>query len=157
MKGRQEKSSVFRFPAAALFFLGLAAAAFSQTAARPADAKALADIRSSAAYAELLLKRTEVQSELEVLTADYTDEFPKVAEARYTLEAIERERTRLLAIRPADPARLTVALGKLLIRKVEVEVELWGLRKTLQDAHPDVKRARRKVDIFEAAIKEVLG
>ena len=117
----------------------------------------MADIRSSAAYAELLLKRTELQAELEVLTAEYTDDFPKVAEARYSLEVIERERTRLMAVRPADPSRLTVALGKLLVRKVETEVELWGLRKSLQDAHPDVKRAKRKVDIFEAAIKEILG
>jgi len=62
-----------------------------------------------------------------------------------------------LNIRAADAGKLTVALGKLLVRKVEFEVELWTLRKTFQEAHPDVRRAKKKADIYEAAVKEILG
>ncbi len=115
------------------------------------------EIRSSAAYAEVLLRKTELQAETEGLAVEYTEEFPKLAEARFALEAIERERMRMLALKPAAASRLTTALGKLMVRKAEQEVQLWTLRKSLQEGHPDVKRAKRRVEIFEAAIKEILG
>ena len=91
------------------------------------------------------------------LAVEYTDDHPKVAEGRAALEIFDRERTRLLAVKPADAGKLSLALGKLIVRKAELELELWGLRKSLQEAHPDVKRARRRVEIYEAAIKEILG
>lgn len=115
-----------------------------------------AEIRASAAYAELLLKKTELQAEQEALTVEYTDEHPKVAETRYGLEMIEKERARLLAVKPGDAGKLTLSLGKLLVRKAELEVEIWMLKRSLQDPHPDVKRAKRKVEIYEAAIREIL-
>lgn len=121
------------------------------------DLKAASEIRSSPAYAELLLKKAELQAELEALAVEYTEEFPKVAEGRYTLELIEKERARMLAVKPAEAGKLSLSLGKLITRKIDLEVELWTLRKTLQEAHPDVKRAKKKVEIFEAAIKEILG
>ena len=136
----------------------VAATAWAQANPKPAaDVRSQSEVRQSAAYAELILKRTELQSELESLLVEYTDEFPKVVETRYALEVIEKERTRLLNVRGADAGKLTVALGKLLVRRVEIEVELWTLRKTFQDVHPDVKRAKKRADIYDAAIKEILG
>lgn len=137
----------------------LSAAVAAQPASKaPAiDTRSQTEVRSSAAYAELMLKRAELQSELEALLVEYTEEFPKVVEGRYALEVIEKERARLLNIRAADTGKLTVALGKLLVRKVELEVELWTLRKTFQEVHPDVRRAKKKADIYEAAVKEILG
>ncbi len=44
-----------------------------------------------------------------------------------------------------------------MVRKVDAEVELWRLQQALADNHPDVKKAKKKVEIFEAAIKEILG
>jgi hypothetical protein len=138
-----------------LLFAGFGAGYSISAQAQP---KAVgSEVRASAAYAEVLLKRTELQSELEGLTAEYTDDFPKVTEGRYAVEMLEKERVRLLAVKPADVAKLTLALGKLMVRKVELEVDLWTLRKSLQEAHPDVRRAKRKLEIFEAAIKEILG
>jgi len=48
-------------------------------------------------------------------------------------------------------------LGKMMVRKVELQLELWSLQLQLGDAHPDVKRARRRVEIYENAVKEILG
>lgn len=144
----------------AMLFLHVAAdTASAQTILKSSAAatQTSADVRASAAYAELLLKRTELQADLEVMAVEYTEEYPKVAEGRYAFELIEKERARLLAVKPAEISKLTQALGKLIVRKIELEVDLWTLRKTLQDGHPDVKRAKRKVEIFEAAIKEILG
>jgi hypothetical protein len=113
--------------------------------------------KSSPAYAEVLLRRTELESELESLIIDYTEEFPKVKEIRQTLGYLKRESDRLAIVKPADASKLTLALGKLIVRKVELETDVWNLMRTYNEAHPEVKRAKRKVEIYEAAIKEILG
>lgn len=113
--------------------------------------------KSSPAYAEVLLRRTELESDLESLLVEYTDDYPKVRQTKYELDLISKESDRLLAVKVTETAKLTQALGKLIVRKVELQGELWALQQQYGDAHPDVKRARRKVEIFEKAIKEILG
>ena len=111
----------------------------------------------SPAFAEVLLRKTEFTAELESLLPDYTDEYPKVKELRFALGALQTEIDRLSKIDQANAGRLTLALGRLIVRKVELETDVWNLLRTYKDEHPDVKRAKRKVDIYEAAIKEILG
>ena len=43
------------------------------------------------------------------------------------------------------------------VRKVEAEIELWKVQQDYADNHPDVRRAKKKVEIYEKAIKEILG
>lgn len=138
--------------------------AWSQTETRNKDktadsapATAQQTFRSTPAYAELLLKRTELSSELEALILEYTEDYPKVKDIRHGLTLIERESTRMSRIKPADISRLTLALGKLLSRKIDLEIDLWNLQKNLKDEHPDVRRAKRKVEIYETAIAEILN
>jgi hypothetical protein len=116
-----------------------------------------ADVRSSAAYAEVLLRRTEIEADLESLLAEYTDEYPKVKQERFELDLISKESERILAVKAADASKLTAALGKLIVRKVELQAELFEVQQRLGDGHPDVKRAKKKVEVFERAIKEILG
>lgn len=148
-----------RFIAFIAILAGTASVCLSQppAAGKQAAAKDAANyLTSSPAYAEVLLRRTELESDLEALILDYTEEFPKVKEIRQTLAFLKRESDRLAAVKPADTSKLTLALGKLIVRKVELETDLWGLMKTYNEAHPEVKRAKRKVEIYEAAIKEIL-
>ena len=123
----------------------------------PEPASVVQGAKATAAYAEIALKRTEVEAELESLLIDYTDDFPKVKELKYALTRIDAEAARLLAIKAAERDKATAALGKLMVRKVESEVELWKVQQDYADAHPDVKRAKKKVEILEKAIKEILG
>jgi uncharacterized protein involved in exopolysaccharide biosynthesis len=134
--------------------LVLSQGAFSQTS--PAAPKA-DHVRASPAYAELLLSKTELESQLSSLLDDYKEDFPKVAEIRTQLGFLNTEVARLFNVKQADAVRLTDALGKLMLRKVELETQLDGLRSRYKDEHPDVKRLKKQVDIFEAAIKEILG
>jgi predicted nuclease with TOPRIM domain len=112
--------------------------------------------KSSPAYAEVLLRKTELLSELESLLVEYTEEFPKVKELRFESGLLQKETDRLLAVNAAEGSKLTAALGKLMVRKCELETDLWSLLKQFNDQHPDVKRAKRKVEIFEAAISDIL-
>lgn len=114
-------------------------------------------VRSSPAYAELLLRKTELTSELQSLSIEYTDEFPRIKEAKFAIALLERDLTRLATVPPADAGKLTLALGKLMLRRIEIETELGILLKSYKDEHPDVKRLKKKLEVFDAAVKEILG
>lgn len=132
--------------------------AFGQTNRKPAvpvDPSSVAGSSATAAFAEIALRRAETEADLEALLVDYTDDFPKVKELRFTLTRIDAEIARLKAMKTSD--RATSALGKLMVRKVEAEVELWKLQQSYADGHPEVRRAAKRVEIFEKAIKEILG
>jgi uncharacterized protein involved in exopolysaccharide biosynthesis len=111
-------------------------------------------VKSSPAYAEILLQKTELSAELENLLLEYTEDYPKVKEIRFTLGLAQKDLEKLLAV--TDASKLSLALGKMLVRKNELSAELWNLQRQFADEHPDVKRARRKVEVFEQAIKEIL-
>jgi hypothetical protein len=132
----------------------------SLPAAKPTPTTTASDlqpIKSSPAYAELLLHKTEMESDLDSLLVDYTEEYPKVKAIRVELGFLKVEMDRLLAVKPADVGKLTLALGRLMLRKVELETQLDALRVQYKDDHPDVRKAKKKVDMFESAIKEILG
>lgn len=114
-------------------------------------------LRSSAAYAEVVLRKTELEADLESMLIDFTEEYPKVKETRLELGLIQKEIDRLAAVKPADAGKLSAALGKLIVRKVSLETDLETLRVRHDDKHPDVITAKKKVEIFEKAIKDILG
>jgi len=112
--------------------------------------------KSSPAYAEILLLKTELESQLEDFSADYTDDFPKAQELRYQLDLIQKETNKILSVNAADANKLTIAMGKLFVRKIELETNLWNLKLKYKDDYPEVKRAKRKLEVFERAIREIL-
>ena len=132
--------------------------ALGQTPPKPVPTPTIAQsAKATAAYAEVALKRADVEAELESFLVEYTDEFPRVKELKYALTRIDVEGSRLGSIKPGERDRATAALGKLMVRKVEAEIELWKVQQDYADEHPEVKRAKKKVEIFEKAIKEILG
>ena len=114
-------------------------------------------VRSSLAYSEVLLRKTDLEADVEALLLDYTEDFPKIQEDRHALTVIDAEMKKLFAVNPDQASKLTLALGKLIVRKVEAETELWRLRKQYKDDHPEVKRAKKKAEMFEKAVNEILG
>lgn len=112
--------------------------------------------RRTPAFAEVLLRQTELESDLEDLLASYTEDYPKVKETRYELDLINKDLAKILAVNVAENSKLTLALGKLIIRRDTLETDLWTLRARYGDEHPDVKRASRKAAIFEKAVREIM-
>lgn len=113
-------------------------------------------VKSSAAYAEVLLRRTELEADLEELLVAYTREFPAVKETQLQIDLLNAELMKLFATKIEEKEKLTLALGKLIIRKVELENDLSNLKRQYGDEHPSVKKAQRKVLVFESAIKDIL-
>lgn len=113
-------------------------------------------IKSTPAYAEVLLRKTELEATLEDLSVAYTEDFPKVKETRFELNLVQKDLAKLLSLKESDSAKMTLALGKLLVRKAALETDVWSLKTKYGDEHPDVKRAKRRVATFEKAVAEIL-
>jgi len=147
-----------KIPKIILLLLFLSSLAFSQTKDSKKSEVAVSNpINSSPAYAEVLLRKVELESSLEDLLVELTNESPRVKETRYELELIKKQLEKMRAMNPSDVPKLTLALGKLIIRKVQIEVDLWVLLQRYTEEHEEVKRTRRKLTVFEDAIKEILG
>lgn len=112
------------------------------------------NIKSSAAYAEILLRKTELDSEVESLSESYTEDFPKLKESRYELSLVQKDLEKLLS--QTDDSKLTLALGKLLVRRATLNTDLWALQNKYDANNPEVKRAKRKVLSFDNAVKEIM-
>lgn len=154
--------SLQNFISGGIIFLLLTVAVFAQTNSKskiaPLAVKQIAStaVKLSPAYAEVLLQKTEREAQLEELLIDYTDEFPKVKEIKFELDLLQKQMDKISAIGASDAAKLSLALGKLLVRKTELDVDVWNLRRQYSDDRPEVKRARRKAEIYEKAVQEIL-
>ena len=129
---------------------------FSQTNEKAAAQPDVGPIRSSPAYAEILLRKTELQADIEAVSADYTEANPKIVDLRFELSSLDKELEKVFGVKPSETGKLTLALGKLIVKKAALETELARLTRSYNKDHPEVKRAKRRVEIFDAAIKEVL-
>jgi len=141
-----------------LIFVAFAAAVSAQTPAKVTpDSAETGPIRSSPAYAEVLLRKTELQADLEAMLPDYTEENPKVVDARFEIGILTRDIDKMYAVRPTEIGKLTLALGKLLIKRASLETDLQRLQRSYAKDNPEVKRAKRRVEIFDSSIKQILG
>lgn len=129
-----------------------AIAAFAQASA--ADQSV---IKGTPAYAEVLLRKTELLADLDAFTPDYTEANPKMLELRAELASIDRSMTRILAVKPPQASRLTEALGRMMVKKAALEADLQRLSRQYNKDYPEVKRAQRRVDLYESAISDILG
>lgn len=131
--------------------VALPALVFAQDAATE-----VGPIRSSAAYAEVLLRKTDIMADLEALSADYTEANPKIVDLRFELASLDKSLEKIFGVKPSETGKLTQALGKLIVRRATLETDHARLTRSYNKDHPEVKRAKRKVEIFDSAIREVL-
>lgn len=135
-----------------LLVVGFAKFAYGQSTA----SDSVGPIRSSSAYAEILLRKTELQADIEAFGADYTEESPKMIELRVELTSLDKSLEKVFAVRPSETGKLTQGLGKLIVKKAALDADLDRLLRKYSKEHPETKRAQRRVDRFNAAIAEIL-
>ncbi len=152
---------IISFATMVLCLSGFACFGIGQIQTKPNKAAASADdlraIKSSPGYAEVLVRTTELRAEVESLLVDYTEEYPRIKEIKMELELLNSESDRLLAMKAADASKLTLAVGRLILGKVVNQTKLREMRLVYADEHPNVRRQRKVVEVYEAAIKELLG
>jgi hypothetical protein len=151
-----------------LFFLfGISHGIYAQqTAAKPAQtekdtilpvtAKRNPAIRDTAAYVELLVSKTVSEADLQILLVDFNEEAAQVKEKRFELALLEQTMKNIETV-PADKLpKLTSAVGKLLVRRIEAEARLKTLIGAYAEQHPLVQKGRIRVQVFGDAIKKLL-
>ena len=113
-------------------------------------------LRSSAAFGEVLLRKVQLEASLEEMLLSYTAEYPKVKETRYELEVLLSDLKKLNAVKSSEADKLTVALGKLVVKKAEIATNYWNLSNKFNPEHPEVMRAKKSLEIYQNAIEEIL-
>lgn len=113
-------------------------------------------VRATPAYAELVLRRTELEATIEELLVTYNEGFSKVLDARFELGLIEADLGGFGVLNDSDAPRLTLALGKLMVRRAQLATEYWSLSNRFKDVHPAAKRAKRKFEIYDRAVKDLI-
>jgi hypothetical protein len=148
--------SIRRAFLASLFGVLLVSFASSQVVEKPISPSEAGPIRSSAAYAEIVMRRIELQADLESFIPDYTDTNPKILDLRFELGALDKALEKVYAIKPSETGKLTLALGKMMVKRAMLETDLARLLRTYTNEQKEVKRAKRRVEIYDAAIRDIL-
>ena len=128
----------------------------SVTSGRSEPPSANEAIRATPAYAEIVLRRAELESSIEELLVTYKEEFPKVKAARFELGLIEADLAALAGLNDSEAGKLTLALGKLIVRRAQLAAEYRAVSNRYNDEHPATKKAKRKFEIFDRAVKDIL-
>jgi uncharacterized protein involved in exopolysaccharide biosynthesis len=113
-------------------------------------------LRASPAFAEIVLRKAILEAELEDLLVRYTEEFPKVVEKRFEISELDKSLDSLSKVPESESTKLSIALGRMLVQRAAYATELEMLTRRYNDAHPEVKRARRKFEVFDRAVKRIL-
>lgn len=114
------------------------------------------EVKSSATFAEIIFRQAELQSDLGELLVAYTDEYPKVRQTKYELEILNNDLNNISKLKGVEANILTQALGKLLVRRAEISTDFWVNKEQYDETHPNFKKAKRKLDIYNEAIKKIL-
>lgn len=138
-----------------LALLLLSLGVFAQKGSEPND-RSVGPYRSSPAFGEVMLRKAELEADLESMLDQYTEDNPQVKMSRYELSQLVQEMDRIFAVPPAETGKLTTALGKMIVKKVALQADLFALEQRYGPQHPQVKRARKKAEAFERAVREIL-
>jgi hypothetical protein len=113
-------------------------------------------VQSTAAYAEVLANRVEADADLKALMLDYSEEAPQVKAKKLERDLLQRQIRWLEVLPDTSQGKMTAALGRLLVRKAQVEATMKTLGETYAEQHPLVKKARAKFDVYNSEIEKLL-
>ncbi|MDQ3917111.1 MAG: hypothetical protein M3348_01295 [Acidobacteriota bacterium] len=133
-----------------------AAAGAPAASARQCVPAAPRDPKATPAYALLAVRKASVEAELKALSKLYTAAHPDVRGKRFELNAVMVEMEKMRASAGDRVPKLSDAYGKLVLRKVAVETELDGLRRSYAAGHPEVSRKRDELLALGRELEELL-
>ena len=117
---------------------------------------AISSAQMTLAYAEVFAQKVEAEAELKVLIIDMTDDAPQVREKKLRRDSLQREIEWLEKLPAASHSKMTLALGKIIVRKVQAEVDQKMLAENYADEHPLIKKARARLAVYKDEIDKLL-
>lgn len=113
-------------------------------------------VQTTLAYAEVFAQKVEAEAELKVLMIDMTDDAPQVREKKLRRDFLQREIEWLEKLPAALHPKMTLALGKIIVRKVQAEVDQKMFAENYADEHPLIKKARARFAVYKDEIDKLL-
>ena len=114
-------------------------------------------VKASPAYAEIMVRKVELQSDLEAMLLDYKEEFPKIRSMKREIEILDASIEMLMKLPLSANGKMTSTVGRLIVRRAELETESTETAARYGGDHPEVRRAKKRVEVFERAIRELLN
>lgn len=128
----------------------------SATTVTVAPVATISKVADTGAYAEVFAARVEAEADLKVLTMDLTEETVQVREKKLERDLLDRDVRWLEALPSTSHIKMTVALGRLLVRKTQAEVDLKMLSANYAESFPTVKKARTRIEVYSSEIQKLL-
>ncbi len=119
-------------------------------------AAAVSKVADTGAYAEVYAARVEAEADLKVLAMDLTEETVQVREKKLERDLLAREIRWLEALPLVSHDKMTIALGRLLVRKTQAEVSLKMLSENYAEDFPTVKKARTRIGVYNDEVQKLL-
>ncbi|MEP6923254.1 MAG: hypothetical protein ABI954_02210 [Pyrinomonadaceae bacterium] len=116
----------------------------------------ISSVSMTGAYAEVYASKVEAEADLKVLSMDLTEETTQVREKKLERDLLAREIRWLEALPSISHDKMTVALGRLLVRKTQAEVSLKMLSENYAESFPTVKKARTRIEVYNSEIQKLL-
>ena len=117
---------------------------------------AVSKVADTGAYAEVYAARVEAEADLKVLAMDLTEETVQVREKKLERDLLAREIRWLEALPSVSHDKMTIALGRLLVRKTQAEVSLKMLSENYAEDFPTVKKARTRIGVYNDEVQKLL-
>jgi uncharacterized protein involved in exopolysaccharide biosynthesis len=112
--------------------------------------------KSTEAYGALVLRKVEVEAEYKEMLVDYTEEHPRVKIKKAEIDSLNFEMEKIAAMDSSFIPKLTATVGKLVLKKIDLQTEVNKLLLQYSEDHDLVKRAKQKVAVIEEEIQKVL-
>lgn len=122
----------------------------------PVAPPAPCEAKSSAAYAELVLRKVALQAELEASLATMAKDNPIVTAKQSELDAVAAEVDQLCKVPHAKQVYLNENYAKLLLHKVELAGRLKTLLVRYTAEHPDVKRTQAELNALVREMAKIM-
>lgn len=122
----------------------------------PVTQSASCEAKSTAAYAELVLRKVALQSELEGSLATMAKDNPAVVAKQSELDAVAAELDQLCKVPRAKQVYLNENYAKLLLHKVELAGRLKTLLVRYTAEHPDVKRTQAELNALVREMAKIM-
>jgi hypothetical protein len=120
------------------------------------DYSSLVNPKMTPAYELLVLRKVNVETELIDLSSQFTSESRQVRTKVFELSVLNREMKRMHRTEREQVPKLSLTYGNLLLRKVDLEVQLNIMRGSFTSEHPAVNRKTAEISFLTSEIEMLL-
>jgi len=126
------------------------------THAQQTPGESVSGVKTTSAYSMLIIRKVEVEAELEKVLSEYTGDHPRAKIKQFELDALGVEVARMAETAESNLVRLTPAYGTLILQKVKLASEMQALLFEYTSEHPNVRRKEVELNLLEHEIAKLL-